>query len=1640
MRSSENNGIYGYENSKHKKVRDSFLESVANDGYKGSVDGVEKENLTSSMDELSAYMGSEQERWSSPLNAEQRTSEYISSARDYIVPEDNELRRRRQFVMSDRAINDATDSYYNSRVKGVFEREKAGAKSSALEAYKNSISVAGADPVAAAGAMRDVADPARVVQKTMQQLPAEEIDAVAGSYAHYAGLSPEKYREKVFKPAIEERMMGEYVDEATPKSSAEYIARSALDNSLTGKLVNFGQKAYSPSSSHDEINRRGLTAYDANRLENLAAGIGSLAVDMPAFSAIGGASSRAVGGALSNVVKGLSLNLSKKYASRGMALSEAERIIKRAMVGKMGAKIAQSSAAHGLTLGGYDAANSLADDLLYNEGIDVGKALDAYAHGLATGAAVGVVGTPLKELSRGLTGGKKAAASAGVLGAESAVFTLSSKAGDLLSGVDVEPIDLMYGYGESLATLGAMRLAHWRPKGASVKLGADGRLKSKLRLSSSEAREISNAGVDPRIFISSLEESFKTSTPKTSKELDGLKSAYLKLMNSRGLSAATRSKLLYLVENKVSTTTPVVVDCSVQKLAGDKYQANLLDEKGNLVATRDFNTAKDLDTFLIVNRSEFRKNKIASCEEALLGKYDSDNFIRQAGLYADETGADVNHIAEAIIKKISGEELNRKENKIIADISRRSAYGDKGVGVKLYNLRKQLENEYNLNEGSLLAAVNRKAYRCSEAENRALDKYLSIMQKEVQNIENGVSREQYSALETEVKNSPYAGLGNEAIKSRERERYVNFVNADEAGWMNRNSYPDVLEGLGDGPSSRIKVPANWDKPYAWSFSGLRNSNEDMQRYRQRAEEMAESLGSKLNFLVDERELSNVVDDAEYNSKIRAVGWLDNSTGKVYINLPNVKNMEELERTVVHEIVGHRGLSNLFGEYIFDFYDELYNMADTEVREGIKEIGAKYPVKKGYIPVEEYLAHLAEKNYHTRKERTFLDKVKNFVNDRLESLNLVSSNKSKVTTKELCRMLADHHDAMLKRVKPDDYRAKVFKKFPSANLDVNYYDTEAFNKGIKQRIANNTLFENTPDFLMDDKKLLYDEHIERYKNKKAENAYRFIGERGADNLSEAENGRLNEVYLLKEAKEMEKRGATPQEIWEETSWARGADGLWRSEIEYDTMQTNDFIYNQLSVQEPQKASIYKKIVEKPSELRSADENKFIANLFKDNASLFKNLRVRDVVSDPLLYAAYPELAHLPVKVAKHIPEHSYYDAKNQTLYINQATLEQPDLLAKTIVKPVQQMIQHYEGFEKSVSLLRSDIQDTFSDEYMEAVLAVRALDNIYSKGKNMGIAPQMESVFKEKYGVFSQEFKKMYPSINEYIFSKMSGKPLSFMGNVEARNVMERQSLSYPERMLRHPSSTEDYPRDKQISVENFGKIRKMLSGPMDMIYENIMNNQHTRPIRLSKTSKKADELNLTPIERRVLEAQYDNMSSKFIDAYIALRKNTNMSETEALNAASDILDELAMQYIKSVEREGLHKPAENMGYYGDAFYTHSYKPKRNYDDLKDVERKLKQAALPAESKARRREYYRDLLQRTFDEKKNKWVELIEDYFEAIDKRGKINIDEDETLDTSWKEKYGYDVAPLETIADELLEKLKEKRYKNRAEDEENYMN
>ena len=1536
MMNGENNGILGYGNSRRKRVKNTLYGTPDRDNGFNAFDNEERAAMNDSMEEMSAYLDNERHRWEAPLDTEKRGQDYMASARNYLVPEDNELRRRRQFVMSPRGIKEATEGFYNNNVKGIFDSERSAADARAMQAYRRAVSVPGADPVAATGAMRNENDPQRVINKTMQQLPGNELDDIASGYARYAGLSPERYRQSVLEPAIRERLAGEYVADATPKSSTEYIARSAFDNSLTGKAVNLGLEAYSPHTSHTDVSRAGLAAYDANRAERLAAGIGSLAVDMPMFAGIGSGSSAVAGKVASGITKGMSANLAKRYAARGMQLPEAERIIRRAIVGKMGAKIAQSSAVQGLTLGGYDAANSMADDLLVNDGIDVGKAVDAYAHGFATGAAVGAVGTPLKELSRGLTGGRKVAASAGVLGAESGVFTLSGNAEKLMSGVDVEPIDLLYDYGESVATLGAMRLAHWRPSGGSLKLDANGRLKQQLRLSPGEAREMSNAGVDPQRFISSLENSFKISTKKSAREYETIKNDYLKLMESDNLSAATRSKLLYLVENKITSTPPVAVDCSVQNIGADGYRATLLDANGRRISTRDFNSTKDLETFLIVNRAELRKNKIATCEEALLGKYDSENFFRQAGRYAQERGADINEIAEAMYKRANGESLDSRENSMLDDISRRTSYGDKGVGTMLHNVRRQVENEFGLHEGALVTAVNRKAYRCSAAENKALDKYLEIMQQEVETLKNGTTPARYSSLRKERENSPYGELGNEAIKAQEKERYVNLVNS--ADWF--NSAADYASPFGG--KQLIKVPENWDKPYAWSTAGLRNSYEDMSRYKQRAEEIAGKFGNRLNFLFDEREIEYNGNDAEYNRKLNAQGWMDNSNGKVYINLPNIKDMNELERTVVHEVVGHRGLSNLFGEYIFDFYEDLYKAADADVRNGIHEMGRRYSAK-GYTAVEEYLAHLAEKSNPTRKERTILTRLKDYVNNLLVRMNIVSGEKSKVTTDELCNLLAAHRNAMADRQAPDSYRASVFGRFPSARHNGGYYDTPAFEKEIEQRRAANSLYSGTPSYLLPDKQRLYDDYPADVAARKNNSSYRFIGEQGAENLSNSDYGRLNEASYLVTAKEMEQQGATPQRIWEETGWARGADGKWRSELEYNTIQLNDFVYNKLLVKDPALAREYNSVLSTPFQSRTAKDNQFIADVLKQNPTLFNDLRVRDVVSDPLFYAAYPDLAHLPVKVTKSMHENAYYNPREQTLYINESVVTEPEALARTIVKPMQQMIQHYEGFEQSISAMKGDVEDALVDKYKEAVDMVTEIEGMKLNDYNKNIYSLLYTVFMDKYGCSPKQFMEYFPGVDEYIMYRMTGKPQSFAGNVEARNVLRRQSMSDVDRMMKSPQATEDYPAGRQLTMDKFAKIKGMLSGPMDVIYRNIRENTSPKPFRLNKTAERMNELRLTPMERNILRAQYDDMLARITDIYNNSKGKNGQSELEALENHKDVIESFMTGFLEEVLNGGLYRPGSHLRRYSDMFNTKHIR--RDGDaTAHDVEQRLRNAA------------------------------------------------------------------------------------------------
>lgn len=111
------------------------------------------------------------------------------------------------------------------------------------------------------------------------------------------------------------------------------------------------------------------------------------------------------------------------------------------------------------------------------------------------------------------------------------------------------------------------------------------------------------------------------------------------------------------------------------------------------------------------------------------------------------------------------------------------------------------------------------------------------------------------------------------------------------------------------------------------------------------------------------------DNAEKRKKAKA--WFEPSTGRVVINLSNAISKEDALRSYLHEVIGHYGLRELFGEQFDDAMFDIYGLLPKNVQEEIQNY-----MKKNYssqlanmssmkdavvLSMEEYLSRKAEEN-------------------------------------------------------------------------------------------------------------------------------------------------------------------------------------------------------------------------------------------------------------------------------------------------------------------------------------------------------------------------------------------------------------------------------------------------------------------------------------------------------------------------------------------------------------------------------------------------------------------------------------------------------------------------------------------------------
>jgi len=89
------------------------------------------------------------------------------------------------------------------------------------------------------------------------------------------------------------------------------------------------------------------------------------------------------------------------------------------------------------------------------------------------------------------------------------------------------------------------------------------------------------------------------------------------------------------------------------------------------------------------------------------------------------------------------------------------------------------------------------------------------------------------------------------------------------------------------------------------------------------------------------------------------GWYDIPSDRICLYLPAARSREDIERTLLHEGVGHYGLRKLAGRKHMDaFLDDIFNGCGGDIRAGIVRLAAAERTDIR-VATEEYLARMAE---------------------------------------------------------------------------------------------------------------------------------------------------------------------------------------------------------------------------------------------------------------------------------------------------------------------------------------------------------------------------------------------------------------------------------------------------------------------------------------------------------------------------------------------------------------------------------------------------------------------------------------------------------------------------------------------------------
>lgn len=152
------------------------------------------------------------------------------------------------------------------------------------------------------------------------------------------------------------------------------------------------------------------------------------------------------------------------------------------------------------------------------------------------------------------------------------------------------------------------------------------------------------------------------------------------------------------------------------------------------------------------------------------------------------------------------------------------------------------------------------------------------------------------------------------------------------------------------------------------------------------ERIAKKTGGKVKMVSSVDEITNKAAKAAIEEGRKITGWYDEKTGEVHLYMPNIHDRYTAEKTIWHEVVGHKGMRELFGEERFDkFLRDVWYDLDKPENAALKKLvdeERKYNPLNIYDAIEEGIARLAEDG---KGEAGFWNGIKNKVSDFLHEI-------------------------------------------------------------------------------------------------------------------------------------------------------------------------------------------------------------------------------------------------------------------------------------------------------------------------------------------------------------------------------------------------------------------------------------------------------------------------------------------------------------------------------------------------------------------------------------------------------------------------------------------------------------------------------